>query len=704
MIRHLAASAAPLALALAFLAADPAPAAARGLTAKDMATVDRITDPRLSPDGRWALYSVRSVDYDANKAAYALWLVDVTAKGKAPVRLPASDGGATGGRWSADGKSVYFLSSRSGSQQVWKADIEGGAAVQVTKLPRDVGTFRLSPDGKRLVVSMAVHPGTPDGSAPPKPADQAKATGVLHDKLFVRHWDEWKDGTRNHLFALALDGQGVAAGEPVALTRGFDGDVPGKPFGDDEDIAVSPDGSSVVFAARLAGRTEAWSTDFDLWQVPVDGSAAPRNITEENPATESGPVFSPDGSSLAWRAMKRAGFEADRYAIMVRDLKSGETREVAPDWDRSAAHLEWTEDGKGLLAVAGDVGQTRIFSVPLSGGKVTPLTGPGQVVGFDSGAKGIVYAASDLSGPAQLYAMAGKGGKPRRLTDANADRLAGVDMGEYEQFSFPGWNGETVHGYVVKPADYQEGRKYPVAFLIHGGPQSSFGNQFHYRWNPQVYAGAGYAVVMVDFHGSTGYGQAFTDSISQHWGDRPLEDLQKGWAAALQKYPFLDGDRACALGGSYGGFMINWIAGTWNEPWKCLVNHDGILDNRSMGFSTEELWFSEWENGGTPWDNPQGYERFNPVHHVAKWTRPMLVVQGGRDYRVPTEQALATFTALQRRGIPSQFLYFDNENHWVLKPQNVVQWHDAVLGWLDRWTGKEGATQAPAGSRTGASR
>jgi acylaminoacyl-peptidase len=245
-----------------------------------------------------------------------------------------------------------------------------------------------------------------------------------------------------------------------------------------------------------------------------------------------------------------------------------------------------------------------------------------------------------------------------------------------------------VHGYVVKPYGYQEGKTYPVALVIHGGPQASLANLFHYRWNAEVLAGAGYGVVMIDFHGTPGYGQAFTDSISRHWGDRPLEDLQKGWAYALSKYKFLDRGRACALGGSYGGFMVNWIAGNWKEPFKCLVDHDGLFDNRMMAYATEELWFSEWENGGLPWENPQGYERFNPVNHVANWSVPELVIHGGKDYRIPDDQGIAAFTALQRKGVPSQFLYFPQENHWVLKPQNSVEWYGAVIGWLNRWTAK----------------
>jgi dipeptidyl aminopeptidase/acylaminoacyl peptidase len=276
----------------------------------------------------------------------------------------------------------------------------------------------------------------------------------------------------------------------------------------------------------------------------------------------------------------------------------------------------------------------------------------------------------------------------RAITPSAGEMLPDVAWGEYEQFSFKGWNGDTVYGYVVKPWNYVEGRKYPVAFLIHGGPQGSFGDGWSYRWNPQTYAGQGYAVVMIDFHGSTGYGQAFTDAISQHWGDRPLEDLQQGWKAAQEKYPFLDGDKACALGASYGGFMVNWIAGNWNDPWKCLVSHDGVFDNRAMGYATEELWFTEWENGGTVWENPKGYERFNPVHHVDEFRVPMLVIHGQQDFRIPVEQGIALFTALQRKGVESQFLYFPDENHWVLKPQNSVQWHDTVNAWLKKHIGE----------------
>ena len=673
--------------AAAFLSATALNASAAPFTAKVMASLDRLDDPRVSPDGRYALYDLRSVDYNANKASHALWVIDL--KTKASHRLKASDGGASSGRWAPDG-TIYFLSGRAGTDQVFKTDVKGESATQVTHAELDVGAFRIAPDGKTLVIAQAVYPECPDIActvAKKKAVADAKTTGKVYDKLFIRHWDEWADGTRNHLYAVKLNPAGVADGAPVALMPGYDGDAPSKPFGGDGDFTISPDSKTVVFSARLAGTTEPWSTNFDLYAVPLDGSKAPQNLTEANKAWDAAPAFSPDGKWLAYTAMKRPGVEADRFGLMLRNVATGETHEVAPNWDRSADAPVWSRDGKRLLVASDDIGQHKVFSIDPASGKVTALTGAGHVGAFDVGPKGLVYAQDSLQGPAQLYA-APYGGKAVKLTAIDADAMKGISLGKSEQFSFTGWNGDTVYGYIVKPADFDPAKKYPVAFLIHGGPQGSMANDFHYRWNPQVYASAGYVAVMIDFHGSTGYGQSFTDAISQHWGDRPLEDLQKGWAAATAKYKFIDPNRACALGASYGGFMVNWIAGNWNAPFKCFVSHDGEVDARSMGFTTEELWFDEWEKGGTVEGNPAGYERFNPFNHVKDWTKPMLIVHGGRDYRIPDSQGIGAFTLLQRKGIPSKFLYFPDENHWVLKPQNSVQWHDEVLGWLAKWTAK----------------
>ncbi|HEY3814293.1 MAG TPA: S9 family peptidase [Caulobacteraceae bacterium] len=682
--------------ALSAFALSAAQAAPHGLTAKEMLSLDRLSGLKVSPDGHWALYDVRSTDWDANKGVHALWIVDTDGK-TAPRRLGVSDKGVSDAQWSADGKTIYFLAPGADTTQVWRTTPDGTGATQVTYLPLDVGAYRVAADGKHLVVSLAVVRHSQARSdcrseiectAKPKPQG-TQASGKIYTRLFVRHWDQWDDGTDNHLFSIEIGADGIASAQPVELMAAFDGDVPSKPFGDEGDFAISPSGSEVTFSAKVAGTTAAWSTNFDLFRVPMDGSSAPVNLTASNHAEDVGPVYSPDGAMLAYKAMKRATFEADRLGVMVMDVKTGAVREVDPGFDRSAENLVWSADGKTIYANAEDVGQDRIFAIDVKSGAVKPLTGDGRVTDFAVTKKGLVFARDDYSHPMEIFTQ-GWSGAPAQITHTDAAALADVKMGDYETFTFSGWNGETVHGYLVKPWNYEPGKKYPVAFLIHGGPQGSFGSNFGYRWNPQTYAGAGYAVVMIDFHGSTGYGQAFTDAISQHWGDRPLEDLQKGWAAALAKYSFLDGDHACALGASYGGYMIDWIAGAWSQPWKCLVVHDGVFDNRMMGYSTEELWFSEWENGGTVWSNPAGYEKFNPALHVGDWNKPMLVVHSARDYRIPLEQGLAAFSALQRKGVPSELLTFPDENHWVLKPKNSLEWHDTVLDWLDRWT-KPGA-------------
>jgi dipeptidyl aminopeptidase/acylaminoacyl peptidase len=383
--------------------------------------------------------------------------------------------------------------------------------------------------------------------------------------------------------------------------------------------------------------------------------------------------------------MARPGFEADRFQIVLMDVASGKKRKLAADWDRSAGSLAWSADGKTLVVDAEDLGQHRLFAIDAASGKVSPLTDKGSIGAFDLRRDTVAYTQSNLASGAQLHMLKlGAGARPTQLTWLNAERLADVRLGEFEQFSFTGANGDTVYGHVMKPWNAKPGASYPIAFLVHGGPQGSFGNGWSYRWNPQVYAGAGYATVFIDFHGSTGYGQKFTDAVSNDWGGKPLEDLKKGLDAAVKKFPWLDRERSCALGASYGGYMMNWIEGNWPDGFRCIVNHDGVFDTRGMAYSTEEQWFTDWENGGAYFAVPDNHERFNPVHHVNKWKTPMLVIQGDLDFRIPTAQALSTFTALQRRGIDSKLLVFPDENHWVLKPANSVLWHRTVLGWLDQ--------------------
>ncbi|MFO0597883.1 MAG: S9 family peptidase [Myxococcaceae bacterium] len=648
---------------------------------QDQVMLKRAAGLRVSPDGTKVVFTLRSTDLEANKGRIDLWLMN--ADGTGLRQLTTHEGNETDPWWSPDGSTIYFLTARTGSNQVWSLSLNGGEAQQVTKLPLDVDTFKLTPDGKTLVFSSEVFVDCDTLECTQKRLEEKskkKTTAQIYDSLFVRHWDTWGDGRRAHLFALNL-----ATGAVTNLMRKQNADCPTKPFGGNEDYVVSPDGKSVVFVARDAGKEEAWSTDFDLWSVGLDAKMAQVKLTMTNKASDVSPVFSPDGKQLAWLAMTRPKFESDKQTVVVRDLATGKDRWLTEKWDRSAGSLNWSNDGKSLFVTADELGQHGVFSVDVGSGAVSKLVNDGNVLEVGVVKDGLVVLRDSLSGPADLFALSGDKLKP--LTQLNQAALANVELGAPEQFSFKGWNDETVYGYVVKPAGFDAKKKYPMAFLIHGGPQGSFGNHWHYRWNPQAYAGHGYVAVMIDFHGSTGYGQAFTDSISGDWGGKPLEDLQKGLKAALEKYPFIDKNKLCALGASYGGYMINWIAGNWNEPWKCLVAHDGNLDERMAYFDTEELWFPEWEHGGTPWDKPEGYLKHNPIDHVSKWKVPMLVVHGGKDYRVVDTQGLSSFTALQRKGVPSKLLYFPDENHWVLKPQNSIVWHDTVLGWLDQWTG-----------------
>ncbi|HKV12146.1 MAG TPA: S9 family peptidase, partial [Thermoanaerobaculia bacterium] len=521
-----------LTLALLPLAAPAGAAEPHPFTVRDLLAMDRITEPAPSPQGDRVAFVVRTTDLEANRGRTDLWMVKIDGSGL--TRLTADPAGDNNPRWAPDGQSLYFLSTRSGSSQVWRLPAAGGDAVQVTNLPLDVANLTLSPDGKLFAFSLEVFPDCPTIACTKERLD-AKAKTQASGQLFpggagfYRHWDTWSEGRRNHLFVMP-----VAGGEPVDLSRGMDADAPSRPFGGPEELTFSPDGRTVVFAARDAGREEPWSTDFDLYLAPVDGSKPPQNLTDANPAWDTQPVFSPDGKTLAYLAMARPGFEADRFRIRLRDLATGRERVLAEEWDRSSDGVFFSADGRTLYTTAGDVGETPLFAIDVASGKVTKLVGKGHVREPKLAGNVLVFGRDDLKSPVEIYTARPDGSGLRQITQINREKLAAVRLGEAEQFSFEGADGAKVYAWLTKPAGFEAGKKYPLAFLIHGGPQGSFSNEFHYRWNPQPYAGAGYAVVQIDFHGSTGYGQAFTDAIRKDWGGKPLVDLQKGLAATLQ--------------------------------------------------------------------------------------------------------------------------------------------------------------------------
>jgi dipeptidyl aminopeptidase/acylaminoacyl peptidase len=654
----------------------------------DLVAMQRVGDPRPSPDGEQVAFVVTTMDLEANKGRRNLWLG--ATDGISVRQLTTNSASDWSPRW-ADGRMLYFLSSRTGSVQVWRVAVDGGEAVQVTDLPVDVEAFQVGPNAGALYLGLKVYPdcGNTVTCTAERLAVEAerKTTGRIFDQTFVRHWDFWKDGRRNHIFRLALGEDGMPDGEPTDLMAGLDADCPTIPWGGDEDWTVTPDDQQVVFTAKVVdGSEETWSTDFDLWVVPTDGSAAPGKLTETNRAWDAAPAFSPDGTRLAYLAMARPGYEADRFRVVVMDWPDGEARILTEGWDRSPRGLIWAPDGSTLYASADNIGNHSIFRIDASTGDVEALLTRHTNSSPRPLADGrLLFARDNLTSPVELYVRPADGGEPKPITGFNADRLAGIEFGAYKQFSFIGAHGDEVFGYFIEPVGRVPGAKYPLAFLIHGGPQGSFDDHFHYRWNPQIYAGHGYAVAMVDFHGSTGYGQDFTDAINGDWGGAPFEDLMKGLDEVLRRHSWIDPERVAAAGASFGGYMINWIQGR-TDRFAALVCHDGNLDELMAYYDTEELWFPEWEHGGTPWENPEGYRKHSPIHLVGNWQTPELVIHGALDYRVVDTQGLATFNALQRRGVPSRLLYYPDENHWVLKPLNSIQWHEVVLDWMDTWT------------------
>lgn len=682
------------------------------MTAKDLVTLPRLGAPAVNAAGTLAVYSVTTTDPDSLLRTPTLYLLDLTKPGAAPIALSfglrASDPA-----FGADG-ALFFLSSEHPDPQaearsrVWRVmlgtDGTAGEPQLVTgSTAADIAGFKLAPGGEAIAVWGELPRDCPTFGCPDTAPAHLPGPGIgrLYDGTdgFVRHWDRWATpGRHNRIFTFPLK-DGIAQGEGMPAdgsdpATGLVADTPTMPFGGAEEIAFAPDGTALYFTARKADEGEPGSTNLDIYVADLAG-AAPRLLTAGNAATDTAPVPSPDGRYLAWLAMARPTYEADTLAVQLLDLETGTVRNLTTDTDLSFASLAWSADGKHLIATAQKVLDTPAFRIDPASGKVTELN---LMAGNEAHIAALVplpggralFTRDSLGLPAELFLSDGMG-QARPLTDIATTRMGGMANVVTRRFSFAGADGDTVWGQITRLAD--QAGPIPAILYIHGGPQGSFNDSWSTRWNPRVVASQGYAVISVDFHGSTGYGQDFTDAIQGDWGGKPLEDLKKGMEAALTLDRQIDGSRACAMGASYGGYMVNWIAGQWADRFDCLIQHDGIFDNRSFYYATEELWFPRWDFGGSYEQARETYERWNPANHVSNWKTPMLVITGEQDFRVPYTQGLQSFTALQERGIPSQLLVFPDENHWVLGAKNSLQWHQTVFAWLDRWLKPDAATE-----------
>ena len=664
-----------LALFLVVFAAAPIMAAGRPMTFDDLLSVKGVNDPQVSPNGKLVAYVVSTIDRDAGKTNSSLWIVPI--EGGTPQRMTTTAGTNNHPRWSPDGKTIAFVSTRGGSSQIWLLPLDGGEPQVLTKLAIDISGPVWSPQGDMIAFSAEVYPdSTPEETAAKdKSKEAAKSKARVYDHLMIRHWASWDEGKRSHIF-MADAKTGIAKD----LTPGLDANTPPAPFGGSNDYAFSSDGKEIAFTAEPL-KDQAWSTNTDIWTVPTQGGPL-KNLTKDNPGADAQPSYSPDGKSLAYVSQARAGFESDLWVLKVRDLASGKVSEIETAMDRPVQTFVWSDNAPSLMGVIDDLGTMAIASLP--GAKRLVEGGSNTGLSFLPGHPYLVYVHTEVSKPGEIFRADRSGGNVKALTRHNAELISGLDLNKAERFTFKGADGDEVSGLVLKPPGFDPAKKYPVVFLIHGGPQGAWHDEWHGRWNYQMFASPGYAVVAINPRGSTGYGQKFTDQISKDWTGRVYEDLNKGLDYALKAYPYLDGDAVAAAGGSYGGFMVNWIAGH-TDRFKALISHAGVFDLTSKYGTTEELWFPEWEFGGPPWERPEVYRDNSPSAFVQNFKTPTLVIHGALDFRVPDAQGLGMFTSLQRRGVPSRYLYFPDEGHWITKPGNREVWWREILGWLDKY-------------------
>jgi dipeptidyl aminopeptidase/acylaminoacyl peptidase len=698
-------------------------------TFEDMMKLKRIGDPQVSPEGKWVIFSVVDVSLEANTKTPHIWIVP-TAGGQE--REIIADQDADRPRWAPDGKRFAFMSTKEGGWQVWIADFDGAAGAvtgvhKLTSIATEAGGELWSPDGKHILFTSDVYPECnlhDEGEivcneAKLAEASKSKVKALIFDRLLYRHWNAYKEGKRSHIFVVDVP-RGTAdvtvvthiLESPRDLTPG-DYDAPVFSLGGQDDYAFSPDGQEICYTSNH-DKNEAASTNNDLWIVPVKGGPA-KNITADNPASDSTPLYSPDGRYIAYRAQQRPGYESDRFRLMLYDRKTGEKKDLTEGFDHWVGTVVWTPDSKTIAFSAEHKGHSLIYALDTANSKTSRRA---LVAGFNDDlvltpdGKTLLFTRMSLTAPTEIYgsSVAGEGcaamsgnvdagkwscslNKDWAVSHLNDSLLAQVSMAKIESFSFKGAHGDEVEGFLVRPPNFDPSKKYPVKFLIHGGPQGAWGDDWSYRWNAELFAAptaptsSGYVVIMINFHGSTGYGQKFIDAINGDWGGAPFEDLMKGLDYAEEHYPFIDKTRECALGASYGGYMANWVLGH-TDRFKCIVSHDGMFNAESAWGTTEELWFNDWEFKGTPYDSRAMYEKWSPHMYAKNFKTPTLVIHGQRDYRLDVSQGFDLFTTLQMEGVPSKMLYFPDEGHWVLKPQNSQLWYKTVNDWVDQWTKK----------------